>query len=678
MIRFGREVCGNLEVALEREWLETNGLGGFASSSIAGVNTRRYHGLLMAAIKPPAGRMLLLSKVEETLFLGDRAYELSANRYPGVVHPQGYCFLEEFRLDPFPTWTYAVEDVELEKRVFLVHGRNTVVIEYTFRAGDFQPRTSRRLVLKPLVAFRDYHATAHQNNALNPALTREGAVASLEPYPDCPRLYFDFGAADLENEGVWYRDFEYDRERERGLDFREDLFCPFSLSYNLESHPSIALTASTDPPQTSHGRFVAEAELKRRADLQQAAPSAHPLVQKLTTAADHFVVDRGGRKSIIAGYHWFADWGRDTMIALPGLTLATGRPDIARSVLETFVSHLDRGMLPNRFPDAGEEPEYNTVDATLWLFEAVRSYAAYSGDFAFIREKLYEKLKEAIDCHLSGTRYGICVDRDGLLSAGEPGVQLTWMDARVGGRVITPRYGKPVEIQALWYNALRTLQDLAGYFNDSSVELFLGELSELARTNFEPLFWNGAAECLYDVVNGQEKDESIRPNQILAVSLHYGMLAPTKARSVVQVVERELLTPMGLRSLSPGDPQYCPRYEGDGASRDSAYHQGTVWPWLLGPFVTAYVKTRGRTPESREQARRWIEGFEQHLETAGLGQISEVADAEAPFAPKGCIAQAWSVAELLRAAVEDVYCSELSHASAMERNKLLCSPHLAA
>jgi predicted glycogen debranching enzyme len=312
-------------------------------------------------------------------------------------------------------------------------------------------------------------------------------------------------------------------------------------------------------------------------------------------------------------------------------------------------------MLPNRFPDAGESPEYNTADATLWLFEAVRSYLQYTGDYDFVRTRLYPKLKEIVDWHACGTRYGIRVDRDGLLSCGEPGVQLTWMDAKIGNWVVTPRTGKPVEIQALWYNALMILRDLAHEFGDSGPEAFLGELAKEAKDSFNEQFWNAEAGCLYDVVDGEKRDGAIRPNQILAVSLFHGMLPLKKQRQVVEVVQRELLTPLGLRSLAPSDPSYRARYEGGVVGRDSAYHQGTVWPWLIGPYITAYVKVHKRSKEARRLAGLLLKPFEEHLRMAALGQISEIADADSPHEPRGCVAQAWSVGELLRAAAEDVF-----------------------
>jgi len=365
-------------------------------------------------------------------------------------------------------------------------------------------------------------------------------------------------------------------------------------------------------------------------------------------------VDRGELKTIIAGYHWFGDWGRDTMISLPGLTLVTGRYEIARDILLAFARSVDRGMLPNRFPDAGETPEYNAVDATLWYFEAVRAYLQYRDDYEFVRKHLYSKLREIVDWHVKGTRYGIRADSDGLLQCGEPGVQLTWMDAKVGHWVVTPRIGKPVEIQALWFNALSVLRDLAGRFGDTGSEATLAGLANTAKASFIDSFWNADTNCLFDVVNGEERDASVRPNQILAVSLFHSMLPPAMAKQVVEVVERELRTPLGLRSLSPAHQNYRPRYEGDVLSRDSAYHQGTVWPWLMGPFSTAYLKVHSHSPAAISQAEEWLRGFEGHLSEAGIGQISEVAGAEAPHRAGGCIAQAWSVAELLRATVENV------------------------
>jgi predicted glycogen debranching enzyme len=646
---FDQNICADLDRAAAMEWLETNGLGGFSSSTISGLNTRRYHALLTAATKPPVGRMVMLSKLEEVLVVGDRRHELSVNRYPGAVHPQGHRYLKEFRLDPFPTFVYQADGVELEKRVFMPHGENTVVVEYELRAIDHDPSPVCRLEVRPLIAFRDYHAILRRNDGIDRTVRMADGCVTLMPYHGVPALHCAHDAESIEPSGEWYYNFEYAVEQERGLDFQEDLFNPFVMRFDLSRRTEATFIASLEPRVAADARLLKQLEVARRAQI--AAPWDDPLAKQLAMAADQFIVERGELGSVVAGYHWFADWGRDTMISLPGLTLVTGRFDVARNILRTFVNAADRGMLPNRFPDAGESPEYNTVDATLWMFEAVRAYGEYTGDYEFIREELYRKLKEIVDWHLAGTRYGIKAAPDSLLECGEPGVQLTWMDAKIGDWVVTRRSGKPVEIQALWYNAICTLRDFARQFADPGPELFLGALAAEIRDSFNAQFWNAEAGCLCDVAG----DASIRPNQIFAVSLHHSILPADRARSVVDAVRRELLTPLGLRSLSPLDSRYKPRYEGGVWERDSSYHQGTVWPWLIGPFITAYVRVNGGSANARMQAELWLEPFRKHLSEAGLGHISEIVDAEPPHTPRGCIAQAWSAAELLRAMVEDVY-----------------------
>ena len=391
------------------------------------------------------------------------------------------------------------------------------------------------------------------------------------------------------------------------------------------------------------------AAIERREELVSRVPKASGFVRELVLAADQFIVTRGNGQTVIAGYPWFSDWGRDTMIALNGLTLAAGRPEIARSMINEFSKHISQGMIPNRFPDEGEEAEYNTVDATLWYFEAIRAYIAATGDNKIIKGSLYKKLANIIDWHLQGTRFNIHVDTDGLLYAGEPGVQLTWMDAKIGDLVITPRTGKPVEIQALWYNALRIMSDLSLVFGTNADTDKFDDLADMCRQSFNAAFWNEDEDCLYDVIEDGTRDGSIRPNQIFAASLPHSMLDDAKARQVVDRVAADLLTPVGLRSLSPADPRYCPVYIGSPFERDSAYHQGTVWAWLIGGFVDAYRRVY---PDDIARVDEIIAGFEPHLSEAGLGQVSEIFDADPPHTPRGCFAQAWSVAELLRVAVD--------------------------
>ena len=651
MIEIDQESCRNLETALSCEWLETNGIGGFSSSTITGLNTRRYHGLLTAATKPPVGRLVLLSKLEETLIVDGRRYELSANQYPGVVHPQGFKYQTGFRLDPFPVFTYEVEGVRLEKSVFMVQEENTTVVQYELMRGATSgtEHDSIKLELRPLIAFRDYHSTTHENGALNPHVESENGLTTVKPYTDLPALHFAHGEPETDTNGFWYRNFQYVVEQERGLDFAEDLFSPCAFTFDLTGNSKAIIIASTERRDVGEANAYRKAELERRKVLSgKSALEAGQLVNTLTAAADQFIVARERGQTVIAGYHWFADWGRDTMIALPGLTLARGRGEIAKSILAEFANHVDQGMLPNRFPDTGETPEYNTVDATLWFFEAVRSLLAYTNDYELVRPNLYTVLSDIIDWHVKGTRYNIQVDDDGLLYSGEPGVQLTWMDAKVGDWVVTSRQGKPIEIQALWYNALRVMENLAAEFRDTQAKKNYAAMADNARTSFNKIFWHEEVGCLYDVVNGDARDASIRPNQVIAISLENSMVSKARAESILRVVERELLTPRGLRTLSPCDPNYIGRYEGDPRSRDGAYHQGTVWPWLMGPFITAYVKTFGKKA-GRRFASDWLSNFEEHLREACLGQVSEIFDGDAPHEPRGCVAQAWSVAELLRA-----------------------------
>ena len=646
MIRFNQTICTDFAAATRREWLETNGLGGFASATVAGVNTRRYHGLLIAALNPPVGRTALLAKLEETLVIDGQRYELSANQYPHTIHPQGYQYLKEFRLDPWPVWIYEVAGCRLAKSVFMLYGENTTVVRYTLLASNAQ---NVQIEAHPLLAFRDYHATKHENGALNAHYISADGLLSFTPYSGLPTLHLAHNATTIEPAGYWYRNFEYAVERARGLDYQEDLFNPCALKFELTENQSADLIASTEACDIRQVRQLQQAELARRQAIVAGIPAEDELTRTLTVAADQFIVKRGAGHTIIAGYHWFSDWGRDTMIALPGLTLTTRRTDIAASILKEFAQHVSQGMLPNRFPDAGEAPEYNTVDATLWYVEAIRAWLAATDDAAFVKEHLYATLTDIIDWHGRGTRYGICLDDDGLLRAGEPGVQLTWMDAKVGDWVVTPRIGKPVEIQALWFNALCVMCDLAESFGDATNAKRFKQMAVRAKRGFNEQFWNDAAGCLYDVVDGDERVGSIRPNQIFAVSLTHTMLTKTRARQVVAVVERDLLTPYGLRSLSPDDAHYCARYAGGVLERDGAYHQGTVWGWLLGPFITAYLKVNN-SKAARAQVAQWRQGLAEHLSDAGLGQVAEIFDGAAPHEPNGCIAQAWSVAEWLRSA----------------------------
>lgn len=629
----------------EAEWLETNGLGGFALSTVAGRSARRYHGLLVAATTPPTGRAVLLGKLEESLLVGEERFELSVNRYAGRLHPRGDLHLRAFRADPFQTWEYEAGSVRLRKTFFLVHGEETAIVSWELLGA---PPGPVRLEVRPLLAYRGHHDLRGPLTPCDPAVVQEGGAVLLRPCPSLPDMRLAHDAETVTETFFWYRGLEYDLDRERGFEFTEDLFSPVCFAWDLSARPAATLVASLGGRTAAEASELHAAEERRRRRVEGAG-SDRRLLRLLRAAADRFVVKRGEGSTIIAGYPWFTDWGRDAMIALPGLLLATRRFDVARSVLETFARHVDRGMVPNRFPDEGTEPEYNNVDATLWFVEAVRAYHEATRDDAF-RRQVYPLLVEIVERHLRGTRFGIRADVDALLSSGEPGQQLTWMDAKVDGRVVTPRAGKPVEVQALWHNALRVVSLYAADLGDAFTAARLLALADQARESFSALFWDERVGWLADVVAPDgTRDLSLRPNQLFALSLHRPLVTGRRAERVLAAVEEKLLTPYGLRSLDPAHPDYRGRFEGGPAERDAAYHQGTAWPWLLGPFVDAHLAVRGSGPESRRVASAWLAPLVEHLFGPGLGLLPEVFDGDPPHRPGGCVAQAWSVGEVLRA-----------------------------
>ena len=644
-----RTVTQDFAEAIRREWLETNGIGGWASSTITNAHTRRYHGLLVAATRPPVDRVVLLSKLDETLVREDARIELSTNVYPGSVHPQGYRYLRAFSQNFFPGFTYEVDGIVLKKTVAAIHGENTTVIIY--RVIDAP--VIFNLELRPFVAGRDYHGLTQANDSIRRESNFSNDIWSYQPYEQLPTFYMLVPGTAFEANPDWYYSFEYLAEKQRGQDFQEDLFTPGVFTTTLNTGDQLGIIVSTDDPTGRDAQNLATEEKARRKNLFSALPVADELTQGLTLAADQFVVRRGADlKTIIAGYHWFTDWGRDTMIALPGLTLVTGRYTDAKKILQAFAENIDQGMLPNRFPDANENPEYNTVDASLWFFVSAYKYYHYTQDQSFLKKILLPAMAEMLDWHQRGTRYGIHMESDGLLAAGEPGVQLTWMDAKIGDWVVTPRNGKAVEINALWYNAVAIYAKLLRTVGRKEEAETYQTLSKKIIKRFVQVFWNPEGSYLFDVVNGDKIDSVIRPNQILALSLPFALLGRTRARQVLKTVEDHLLTPVGLRSLSSQDPAFNPTYQGNAYQRDSAYHQGTVWTWLLGPYLTALVKVRGKT--GRRQGLKLVQAVQNHLSESGIGQISEIFDGHAPHAPRGCIAQAWSVAEIMRAYIEDL------------------------
>lgn len=661
MIAFNKEVCSDFEVATGKEWIETNGIGGYASSTILGVNTRRYHGLLIASVKPSLSRVLLLSKLEETLFVDGQSYELSSNQYPGTIYPKGYQYLERFHLSPFPTLTYRIIlpnsiSVTLEKTIAMIHGENTTLIRYAFSGlpEDSLTTLSCSLLLRPLIAFRDHHSLTHENPTLNTSVeVQEGAIR-MQPYEVHPDLYLAYSHGNYTHQPVWYKSLEYLMEFRRGMDYQEDLFNPGSITIPLALPQEIYLIASTTPSIGSgeasyvagYGEELLSRELKRRGGLLKNFENTSNSVKILVSAADSFIIQKGESfKSIIAGYPWSGEWGRDTMISLPGLTLATGRYEEAKSILLSYAANCSQGLIPNRFPENGASPEYNSVDTSLWYIEAVHQYLAYTKDFDTVRQKLYEILKQIVRSYREGTRYNIHMEEDGLIYAGEQGVPLTWMDNWVGDRMITHRRGKAVEINALWYNALKFLEEIAEESRDPEGKEYK-KLAQRVKKSFNDLFWNPEGGYLYDCIDGETRDASIRPNQIFAISLPQPLLSKEKGKKVIEVVRQYLLTPYGLRSLAPTDPNYIGRCEGNLWEQAKAYHQGTVWAWLIGPFITAYLKIYGRSPKTRKTFSEWLNPLLAHLSEAGLGTLSEIFDGNPPHTPRGCISKAWSVAEV--------------------------------
>ena len=657
-ITLGRDLCGELGQALRREWLVTNGLGGFGAGTVAGCQTRRYHGLLLAAQKPPVGRTLRLVDLDVTADADGHRFELGCHEYAdGTIHPNGHELIETFVLDAtVPTWTYAIGAVRLTKRVFMARHRNTTYVTYTLERS----LGPLRLEVRPLCSGRDYHWHRRGDAGYGTESVEGGCRVAASGTG--PGLTLTADAARFAASPQMQWNLRHRAEAARGLDAEEDLYSPGAFVGTLEPGATLAITASVEDAVVPAA--IALAELREHeAQLLAGAGTGQPTwIRQLLLAADQFVVSRraalaaaGGDTvagtTVIAGYPWFGDWGRDTMIALPGLTLATGRAPLAAEVLRTFARYVDQGLLPNRFPDAGEAPEYNSVDATLWYFVAVHEYLQVTQDLALARE-LYPMLTDIVGWHHRGTRHGIAVDPgDGLLRAGEPGVQLTWMDAKVGDWVVTPRSGKAVEINALWCNAQAILGDIAGRLGDRRAATALAEQARLSTDSFAAKFWYADGGYLYDVVespDGTGPDASLRPNQLLALALPHAVIDRERAAAVLAACERELVTSYGLRTLSPGSPGYVGRYGGDQRERDGAYHQGTVWPWLLGAFARTHFKVHG----DPARAMAYLAPLEQHLADACIGQISEIFDAEPPHAPQGCFAQAWSVAEVLRSWLE--------------------------
>lgn len=637
-----------MQIDDKTEWLEADGLGGFASGTSSGVRTRRYHALLLTAMTPPTARFVMVNGFDAWADTPGGSFALSTQRYaPDTLYPDGAAHLTEFTSDPWPTWRFELADGTcVMHEMFVPHRTRSVVMIWTL------VRANGPVVLRarPFLSGRDYHATHHQNEAFRFDAERRDATIVFRPYDGLPAVIASSNG-DYRHAPDWYRQFLYTAERERGLDDTEDLASPGEFSWPLSGPGEQAvwvLRAGVSDVLESRTADEVVTLVHETCVTERCRRDAFPT--PLDRAADAYLVQRGAGRTIVAGYPWFTDWGRDTFIALRGLCLATGRLADARDILVEWAGAVSDGMLPNRFPDHGETLEFNSVDASLWYVIAVHELLELAGNRSTLltaeqRRALESAVTQIVNGYANGTRFGIRMDGDALLSAGIPGVQLTWMDARVGDRVITPRIGKPVEIQALWLNALSAVSRLEPTWRDAF---------DRGRVAFIERFWNESLGRLADVVDVDHvpgtRDDTFRPNQILAVGgLPVALLNGERARRLVEAVEQQLLTPIGLRSLAPSEPGYAPRYEGDSSARDAVYHQGTVWPWLIGPFVEAWVRVRGNNAAARRKARsQFIAPLVSHLQTAGLGHISEIADADTPFAPKGCPFQAWSLGELVR------------------------------
>jgi len=672
-ISLDQNVLSDFQSSIHREWLTTNGLGGYASSTILGINTRKYHGLLVVAVDPPRDRRVFLAKVDEEILVDKTKRQLGANEFRDVFFPQGHGFLERFSISPFPTSVYAAGDVEVQKTVFMPYQKNCVVVRYGISNRN---DTDVRIRFFPLVNWRSFHAVTDRSS--NPEFSQEQQDETLKMTFRTPQsnLLIKTTGGKYLTTGHWIERIYLREEANRGESCLDDCYQPgyFETKVGAKETEDFSLVAVADKSQERAERTLAaipttseglcglfEKERKRLENIVTRFYSlnenavACDWISWLSLAADSFLVQVSSSReaSLIAGYHWFGPWGRDTFISLPGLTLVTSRLDVARTIFLSFAKYCESGLIPNFLPDESDKPSYNAVDATLWYVNAVLQYLKYTGDFSFVEQNLWSMLKTVVQSHVEGTLFNIHVDCDGLLVHGP---QLTWMDASVAGVPVFPRAGKAVEIQALWFNALKIMEMLADRFGEGALAEKYGLMAEKARVSFVKKFWNSKRGFLCDVVGSGGSDDSLRPNQVFAAALDFTMLSDEMCACVVGVVQREHLTPCGLKTLAKSDQRYVGTYSGDRANRDKAYHSGTVWPWLLGPFTTAYLKTNQYARPRREYAfQNFLKPLlTQQIFQAGLGTISEIFDGDSPHKPRGCIAQAWSVAEPLRAYMEDV------------------------
>ncbi len=644
---------------LALEWLETGGTGAFAAGSVAGACTQRYHNIFMVPRQPPVSRVILVNNLEETVSLGERTFALSANVYPGTIHPEGHRYIDQFQHEPWPKWNYHLPDpgIRIRKELFQVHGQSLVAVGWHLDEAPEPVQFGAR----PMMSGRNFQGLQQQNSDARITTQVAEDHLSWNPYEDIPVVHAYHNGAFLSGPD-WYHDIQYRKTYNHEATVEEDWWTPGAIHYRLAPGDTAYLLFSLDPTLDSPSfSSLRDREQKRRSASSESSVDSEPdrLRQDLERSVLDFRVRRNEGDTLFAGYPWFTDWGRDTFISLPGYMLSTENYDTARKILETFGNYISAGMVPNRFPESGEEPEYNTMDASLWYVHAMGKYVSYSNDESFAKNEGWHALLEILSGYRNGTRYGIEMEEDGLICGGSPNTQLTWMDAKVGETTFTPRDGKPVEIQALWIRALDVASSLAALRSDRNRVSEFEKLQERAIASFRNRFWYEEGGYLYDVVDGHRgNDRRVRPNQIFA-ALFDDLLTAEQRRSVVDRVESDLLTPVGLRTLAPEEDEFVGEYSGNRYERDRAYHQGTVWPYLMGAFISSWLRVREKTEEQRSQALSFLDGLEEHLRSeACIGQVSEIFDGAPPHEPKGCIAQAWSVAEPLRALYEDVRSSD--------------------
>jgi predicted glycogen debranching enzyme len=648
-IIFDSSTTKKYEIAKSREWIITNGLGSYASSTIIGLNTRGYHGLLVASLDPPVRRILFLSKLEEEVEVGGRKYLLAVNKYPGTIYPQGHLHLEQFRFERYPVFVYRLGTAILEKTVFMPYGDNTTLVTYKV----IESETPVKITISPIINHRDFHSRTHEDSRWNFSQSMNPKGVEIRAFAGATTLYLQSDIAAYAPTGIWYKNFIYETSGERGEAESEDQYNPGLFTTRLDQGYQVSILASLRIQQTFSTEGLRYKELQRLRKLTARLPQMDSFLLTLADAADTFLVKRKstGTKSIVAGYHWFGDWGRDAMISVPGLTLVTKREDEGKEILKTFLSYLQDGLIPNTLPDSANKPDYATIDASLWLINAAYSIYSETGSLDFIRE-IYPKLQEIISAYSHGTKFDIRMDEDGLIRGGNENTGLTWMDAWVDGKPVTPRNGKPVEVSALWYNSLRAIERFAKDLGIEADEAEYQSLAEKTKVSFNQKFWDSTRECLFDVLqDGDRGDSKTRPNQLIALALPFPVLddsQPRKWRGVLRTIEAELITPVGLRSLSPFDKQYWGQCTGEASARDTAYHQGTVWPWLFGSYVTAYLRVFPPEPKTVAFMQQLYSPFQKRMTEAGIGTLSEIYDGDPPNLARGCISQAWTIAEILR------------------------------